>query len=201
MYVYSVMNWLLWCTMWTDFKLLKNRSVWCRKVWIHKAWYRKGRCWNPVCFQIYIDIYIQIYFENVGNPTLSKSVSWQNGFHCCSSPHWENLFFSSISVKSLILDQTKRIYNEECPQIALRGMSMVMCIWMVLLDGTVPSTNSLMDGTVLSINSLLDRTLKKWKFLQVYPTPQSHSQCSSKSSILLFRGLGEPCMFSEKNQL
>ena len=31
---------------------------------------------------------------------------------------------------------------------------------MRLLDGIVPSTNSLLDGTVPSTNSLLDRTLK-----------------------------------------
>ena len=31
--------------------------------------------------------------------------------------------------------------------------------WMVLLDGTVPSTNSLLDGPVPSTNSLLDGTV------------------------------------------
>ena len=46
-------------------------------------------------------------------------------------------------------------------------------IRMVLLDGTVPSTNSLLDGTVPSTNPLLDGTLKKLKFQKVSPTPQS----------------------------
>ena len=53
-------------------------------------------------------------------------------------------FHSSIKNRMLLLDGTVLSTNS-------------------LLDGKVPSTNSLLDGTVPSTNSLLDETLKKVK--------------------------------------
>ena len=42
---------------------------------------------------------------------------------------------------------------------------------MMLLDGTVPCTNSLLDGTVLSTKSLLDGTITKVKVSISFPHP------------------------------
>ena len=71
---------------------------------------------------------------------------------------------------------------------------------MVLVDGTVPSTNSFLDRTGPSTNSLLDRTLKKLKFQKISST---HSEPplvwpqKCQSSVQRLKGT----LFPEGNQL
>ena len=80
---------------------------------------------------------------------------------------------------------------------------------MVLLDGTVPSTNSLFDGTFLSTNSLLDRTvpstnslldgtLKKFQKVSTTPSkPPLVQPQKCQSFVQKLRGT----LFPEGNQL
>ena len=71
---------------------------------------------------------------------------------------------------------------------------------MMLLDGTVLTTNSLLDGIVPSTNSLLDGTLNKVKVIKSFHTPSKPplvrpQKC--QSFVQKLRGT----LFPEGNQL